>query len=59
MTPICQNVHEEDSAQLKDLGSLPDRLPLKRNYGLQALISESGQYRTQLKIWVGYQKAYL
>ena len=33
MTPICQNVHEEDSAQLKDLGSLPDRLPLKRNYG--------------------------
>ena len=44
MTPICQNVHEEDSAQLKDLGSLPDRLPLKRNYGLQALISESGLY---------------
>ena len=26
--------------------------------GIQVFISESALYRTQLKIWVGYQKAY-
>ena len=49
MTPICQNVHEEDSAQLKDLGCPADGHPLKHNYGLQAYISDSS------KIWVVYQ----
>ena len=49
MTPICQNVHEEDRAQLKDLGRLPDSPLLEYNYGLQACISDSS------KIWVVYQ----
>ena len=46
---IYHHVQEEDRAELKDLGSLPDRLPLKRNYGLQACISDCS------KIWVVYQ----
>ena len=49
MTPICQNVHEEDSAQLKNLGVLSDSTPLEYNDGLQVFISESALYRTQLK----------
>ena len=49
MTPICQNVHEEDSAQLKDLGPLSDSRPLKHNESTQVFISESALYRTQLK----------
>ena len=49
MTPICQNVHEEDSAQLKDLGPLSDSRPLKHNESTQVFISESSLYRTQLK----------
>ena len=59
MTPICQNVHEEDSAQLKNLGVLSESTLLEYNDGLQVFISESALYCTQLKIWVGYQKAYL
>ena len=49
MTPICQNVHVEDSAQLKDLGPLSDSRPLKHNESTQVFISESSLYRTQLK----------
>ena len=49
MTPICQNVHEEDSAQLKNLGVLSESTLLEYNYGLQACISDSS------KIWVVYQ----
>mgnify|MGYP001299766390 CR=1 FL=1 len=40
MTPICQNVHEEDSAQLKDLGRPSDGRPLKHNESTQVFISE-------------------
>ena len=58
MTPICQNVHEEDSAQLKDLVALSDSATPGYHEGIQVFISESALYRTQLKIWVGYQKAY-
>ena len=46
---IRQNVHDEDRAQLKDLGRLPDSPPLKHNESTQVFISESALYRTQLK----------
>ena len=44
---ICHHVEEEDCAQLKELGLLLSRTPLKHNDGLQVFISESGLYRTQ------------
>ena len=47
MTPICQNVHEEDSAQLKNLGVLSESTLLEYNESTQVFISESGLYRTQ------------
>ena len=50
---IYHHVQEEDRAQLKDLGSLPDRLPLKHNEGAQIFISESGLY----SLILGSQKA--
>ena len=40
MTPICQNVHEEDSAQLKDVGPLSDSATLGYHEGIQVFISE-------------------
>ena len=49
MTPICQNVHEEDSAQLKDLVALSDSATPGYHEGIQVFISESALYRTQLK----------
>ena len=48
MTPICQNVHEEDSAQLKDLVALADSATPGYHEGIQVFISESALYRTQL-----------
>ena len=48
MTPICQNVHEEDSAQLKDLVALSDSATPGYHKGIQVFISESALYRTQL-----------
>ena len=50
---ICHHVEEEDRAQLKDLGVLLSRTPLKHNDGLQIFISESGLYSLVL----GSQKA--
>ena len=48
MTPICQNVHEEDSAQLKDVVALADSATPGYHEGIQVFISESALYRTQL-----------
>ena len=53
MTPICQNVHEEDSAQLKDLVALSDSATPGYHEGIQVFISESALYRTQLKDFKG------
>ena len=50
---ICHHVEEEDRAQLKDLGPLLGRGPLKHNEGIQVFISESGLYSLVL----GSQKA--
>ena len=41
---ICHHVEEEDRAQLKDVGLLLSRTPLKHNEGAQIFISESGLY---------------
>ena len=49
MTPICQNVHDEDRAQFKDLGVLSESTLLEYNYVLQASISDCS------KIWVVQQ----
>ena len=40
---IRQNVHDEDRAQFKDLGRLPDSPLLEYNYGLQASISDNSK----------------